>query len=609
MRLHPSRFGLRTRLLALVLLPAFLLAALGGTAALRQRHVAEAIIEVRDQVRVLAELTDLRRALLEARMPVEIEVRATELGVDRKTALRLLKVDDPGTDGLDDVATRLRALPAGVRPFTPARLEAVRAKAEGGADLALIDQFDQLDALARRGWEQRLRALRGEVVDTGSSGLNHRLDDLESSTRGSSAAIAMVTELADYWFGALSDPDRIGPARAAIAVAFQQFDQALTDLATSSDPAVAATAQRIADRTGTPFDAAISDAIVGRPESPADSADLEEIATTFTSSADLFEPLLGVMEARTAQLDAAATNLADRATRDAQLGALGLIAALVVLLVVSLAVAASLDRPLSRLIEGMRRVGEGDLDVGPLTVDGPIEFAEATAALNDVVVNLRRIDGKVDALANARLEDPRLQESLPGALGESMERSIQLLSDSVADRAALQARLAFQATHDSLTLMPNRLGALEALDGAIARSARTGAPLGVLFLDLDGFKAVNDTYGHQTGDDVLCEVARRLDEEARAGDFCARLGGDEFVIIAENVAGVEGASALARRVTQRIAEPFAVGPAGLTRTHLGVSIGIAMRREANDTPLSVLARADEAAYRAKRAGSGVELAH
>ena len=266
MRLHPSRFGLRTRLLALVLLPAFLLAALGGTAALRQRHVAEAIIEVRDQMRVLAELTDLRRALLEARMPVEIEVRATELGVDRKTALRLLKVDDPGTDGLDDVATRLRALPAVVRPFTPARLDAVRAKAEGGADLALIDQFDQLDALARRGWEQRLRALRGEVVDTGSSGLNHRLDDLESSTRGSSAAIAMVTELADYWFGALSDPDRIGPARAAIAVAFQQFDQALTDLATSSDPAVAATAQRIADRTGTPFDAAISDAIVGRPE-------------------------------------------------------------------------------------------------------------------------------------------------------------------------------------------------------------------------------------------------------------------------------------------------------------------------------------------------------
>ena len=126
--------------------------------------------------------------------------------------------------------------------------------------------------------------------------------------------------------------------------------------------------------------------------------------------------------------------------------------------------------------------------------------------------------------------------------------------------------------------------------------------------DLDGFKAVNDTFGHQTGDDVLCEVARRLDDEARAGDFCARLGGDEFVVVAENVAGPEGAAALARRVTQRIAEPFTVGPAGLKRTHLGVSIGIALRTEDNDTPLSVLARADEAAYRAKRAGTSVEVA-
>ena len=189
-----------------------------------------------------------------------------------------------------------------------------------------------------------------------------------------------------------------------------------------------------------------------------------------------------------------------------------------------------------------------------------------------------------------------------------MERSIQVLSTSIADRDALQARLAYQATHDALTTLANRPGALEALDRAIARSRRSGSPLAVLFLDLDGFKAVNDTYGHQTGDDVLCEVARRLDDEARTGDFCARLGGDEFVVIAENVAGVGGAVALARRVSQRIAEPFPIGPGGLQRTHLGVSIGIAMRTESNDTPLSVLARADEAAYRAKRAQSGIETA-
>jgi len=80
------------------------------------------------------------------------------------------------------------------------------------------------------------------------------------------------------------------------------------------------------------------------------------------------------------------------------------------------------------------------------------------------------------------------------------------------------------------------------------------------------------------------------------------------VVVAENVAGAEGAAALARRVTHRIAEPYAVGPAGLKHTSLGVSIGIALRTEANDTPLTILARADEAAYRAKRAGTSVEIA-
>lgn len=610
MRLPPSGFGLRTRLLALVLVPAVLLAAVGGAATIRQFHTADALADVRDEVRVLSGLTELRRALLGARAPVELEVRATAIGTDKETALRLLAFDIPITEDLDDVAVELRRLPADARPFSAARLDAVRTAADEGADVELIDQFDQLDMLARQRWERRLRVLRDQVVDSGSSDINRRLDDLEASTRAGSASGAMVTKLADYWFGTLADSGRAEPARIAIAVASQQFDAAMADLAASEEPAVAGVADRIAEaKPGTPFDQAIDDAVAGRPPAPfADGVDLDRVAVTFSSSFELFGPLLEVMEARTGRLDDTATALAEDARRTAALSLISLIAAMMVLLVVSVAVAASLDRPLSRLIEGMRRVGEGDLRVGPLPAAGPLEFVEATNAFNDVVGNLSRLESKVDALANAALDDPRLQEPLPGALGESMERSIQLLSDSIADRDALQARLAYQATHDALTLLPNRPGALDALDRAIARSARTGSALAVLFLDLDGFKAVNDTYGHQTGDDVLCEVARRIDDEARAGDFCARLGGDEFVVVAENVAGVEGAAALARRVSHRIAEPFVIGPAGLDRTHLGVSIGIALRTEANDTPLSVLARADEAAYRAKRASTGVEIA-
>jgi diguanylate cyclase (GGDEF)-like protein len=609
LRLHPSRFGLRTRLLALVLLPAFLLGIVGARSALRQRDVAMSVTEVRDEVRVLAGLTALRRSLLEARGPIEVEVRAGTIGVDRKAALDLLGVGGPSNQGLDSAASQLRDLPADARPFSTQRLDDLRTASVKGADLDTIDQFDLLDRLARERWEQRLHHLRGMVVETGNRELNDRLDDLEASTRAGSAAGAMVTKLADYWFGVVADDDRAGPAQTAIGVASQQFDDAMAELKSSSDSDVASTAREIDDdRHDTPFDDAIDDALAGRPPAAlADGADLDEIAATFTSSFDVFGPLLDVMDARTEQLDATATDVADDADRDATVSALALAAVLLFVLVVSLLVADSLNRPLSRLIKGMRRVGEGDLDVKPLPEDGPVEFAEATAAFNDVVVNLTRIEGKVDALANNDLDDGRLQEELPGALGEWMDRSIRVLSESVADRDALQVRLAFQATHDALTELPNRLGALEALDGAIARAERSESPLAVLYLDLDGFKAVNDTFGHQTGDDVLCEVARRLDEEARTGDFCARLGGDEFVIIAENVAGLGGATALARRVNQRIAEPFVVGPAGLDRTTLGVSIGITMHGEPGDTPLAVLARADEAAYRAKRAKSGVEV--
>ena len=610
MRLHPSGFGLRTRLLVLVLVPAVLLAVVGGAAIQRQVRTANALAEIHEDIGVLAGVTELRRALLEARAPIELAIRAQTIGLDDDEARRVLAVDQLDGGDLDDVAARLEALPPDARPFSTARLDALRTAAEQGRDVRLIDRFDELDQLARQEWEQRLRVLGTGVVESGSADLDERLDDLEAATRAGSAAGTMTTKLADHWFGIVADNGRAEPARTAIAVAVQQFDEAMEDLGNSADPGVVALAQQILDaEPESPFGEAVDDAASGRPAAPlADGVDVDQIAAAFRSSVELFQPLLDAMETRTASLDATAAQLAEDADRTATLSILGLIGALVLLLVVSLAVASSLERPLSRLIEGIRRVGEGDLGVGPLPVDGPVEFAEASAAFNDVVANLSRVEGKVDALATGALDDDRLRAPLPGALGDSLEHSIQLLSDSIADRNALQARLAYQATHDALTLLPNRPGALDALDRAIARSKRTGAPLAVLFLDLDGFKAVNDTFGHQTGDDVLCEVARRLSDEARAGDFCARLGGDEFVVVAENVAGVDGARSLARRVAHRIAEPFAVGPAGLKETRLGVSIGIALRSEASDTPLAVLARADEAAYRAKRAGSGVEVA-
>ncbi|WP_426572130.1 diguanylate cyclase domain-containing protein [Aquihabitans sp. McL0605] len=599
------RYGLRTRLLALVLAPALLLALLGGAAALRQHRAATRLAEVRQEVGVLAQLTTLRSVLLEARAPVEVGVRAQALGIDRDTALRLLGLEQFSSSDLDQVVVELERLPADARPFRTADVDQLGHAADAGADLTAIDRFDRLDTAASEKWERRFADLRTRVVSTGSTSLDHRMDDLEDATMAGSAAGTMVTKLADYWFSYLASSSRAAPARSELAVASQQFDRAIDDLETSTDPKVEADAKHIAaDKPGTPLDRAIDDAVAGKaPEPFANGVDVKLITATFTSSFQVFGTLFNLINGRSDRLQAAVTVLADDATRNAAITFGGVLLAIAVMVVISLLIASTFEQPLSRLIEGTRRVGSGDLSLEPLPTNGPAEIGEASAAFNDVVVNLRLLEGKVDALANGNLEDPWLDVPLPGQLGDTMDRSIQLLSDSIADRASLQERLAYQATHDALTLLPNRPGALEALDGAMARSRRTGSRLAVAFLDLDGFKLVNDTYGHQTGDDVLREVARRLDAEARAGDFCARLGGDEFVIIAENVAGDAGALALGTRVAARIAEPMEVG--GQTVT-VGASIGVAFRNEGEEG-LQLLARADEASYRAKRGGGPVEL--
>ena len=353
------------------------------------------------------------------------------------------------------------------------------------------------------------------------------------------------------------------------------------------------------------FQVAIDDALAGRPAAPfADGVDLTLMVDTFTDSFDLVEPSLTLMDGRSAALDTAVADYADDASQMAWLTFLGALLMMFVLVVLSLVVASTFERPLRRLIAGTRRVGEGDLHLDPLPVSGPVEIESATLAFNDVVENLRMLEGKLDALANTDFDDPRLEGELPGQLGQALARSVEVLSSSIQDRAELQARLAHQATHDTLTGIPNRAGGLAALEGALARSRRQGTTLGLAFLDLDGFKKANDTYGHQVGDAVLCEVAARLRHHARAGDSYARLGGDEFIAIAENVGTPANALAFAHRIGSAISEPIATGD---HLVEIGASIGVALAPAGRESLLKLLAHADHAAYRAKRSGTGAEL--
>lgn len=176
----------------------------------------------------------------------------------------------------------------------------------------------------------------------------------------------------------------------------------------------------------------------------------------------------------------------------------------------------------------------------------------------------------------------------------------------VSHRIATEERLAHDATHDPLTNLPNRTLLDDRLGHALDRARRTGAEVAVLFLDLDGFKDVNDTWGHATGDRVLAEVAERVAATARASDTVARLGGDEFVVVCEDAGSAAGAQTLAGRILEAIGAPITVGG---VEHRVGASVGIVVADEGERDPEELIRQADAAMYRAKQSGrGGVELA-
>ncbi|MGZ5213106.1 MAG: diguanylate cyclase domain-containing protein [Actinomycetota bacterium] len=164
-----------------------------------------------------------------------------------------------------------------------------------------------------------------------------------------------------------------------------------------------------------------------------------------------------------------------------------------------------------------------------------------------------------------------------------------------------EERLRFRALHDPLTGLPNRDLLDEGLRSALARARRAGTQVAVMFLDLDGFKDVNDRMGHAVGDDVLRALAERLVASARGGDMVARLGGDEFVIVVEDVRSEEQAEASTARFLDEVRRPVVLGG---TRVTLDASIGLVVAGAADMEPDEILRRADSAMYEAKRAGRG-----
>ena len=173
-------------------------------------------------------------------------------------------------------------------------------------------------------------------------------------------------------------------------------------------------------------------------------------------------------------------------------------------------------------------------------------------------------------------------------------------AEDVTVRRAWEEQMSYQAFHDPLTGLVNRRRLVSVLSDLIASRRDSDRSFAVLFFDLDGFKEVNDTYGHEAGDRVLIEVARRMRRTARDYDVIARIAGDEFVVVLRHVAGPEEAEAAGRRHLAALAAPLKVSGREVL---LSASLGIAFPAE-TDSPESLLRIADRVMYDAKAAGAG-----
>ena len=332
---------------------------------------------------------------------------------------------------------------------------------------------------------------------------------------------------------------------------------------------------------------------------------ISELATVFGAGLTLIDRYEGLVHLAAGEAMAVAHG--GRVAAASQLRtALSSLAAVVVLTAVAaLLIAWSMTRRLRRLALRAEQVSQGSLHGPPADERGPREVVVVARALNDTVANLRQIERQAAALAKGNLDDPMLAEPVAGGLGESIHATVHGLSEAWREREELQQRLAHQANHDLLTALPNRKAAMEALEQALGRANRHGDAVAVLFIDLDGFKRPNDTYGHHVGDRILRACAARLAATVRSGDVLARLGGDEFVVITERLAAPRHAVELGQRIIDVLSEPLDIG--GIS-ARVGASVGVGMSLDGRATPFELLRDADNAVHRAKKLGKGrVEL--
>ena len=341
------------------------------------------------------------------------------------------------------------------------------------------------------------------------------------------------------------------------------------------------------------------DATINRYAAYRKPVPLMQLGLLWSANQDRALAMHGVLVTAITRATAAASAQAHSARTQAMI-IVGLAAGMLLLcVVIVMAVRRAISKPMQQLADEANQVSQGELLA--VSVRGPREVRTVGRGLAAAVDNLRKIEEQASALAGGDLESDIVRQPLPGPLGAVMHRSVSAVIDAIHERDTAQNDLAHRATHDALTELPNRTQAMEVIRRSLHRARRTGSLTGLMFIDLDHFKRVNDSLGHNAGDLVLQTCAGRMTAALRAGDTVFRLGGDEFLMLMEDVSSELDAVHLAERLIERICEPIVIGENTAT---VGASIGVAFSRDASVDAERLLNDADAAAYRAKQSGRG-----
>lgn len=596
---HDRIRGVSARLLGAIFVPVVVLTMVLGASVRQSHRNVERLQSVSSEVAVLDQLVTLRAAVYNERLTAEILVPS------RRPPAELLRSTEFGTQILErpeELASTtdaaLKAIEPTQRPFSSRALDRARQQRAGNsdADQGGPGRFDPLDDATERAVSERLTVVREAAVELGDVRLIRSGTAFQRSVELPEEAGTLVANLADLWSAE-------APARPAlqskVAMSIATFDESSARFEASVTPSqvTADWSAEVPDMPATlrsAVDLAVSGGLSAADQEPYPPA----VGVALLDGVDWLLHINAVPEHAATAATATARQV-EASARAAERTNAGLaLAAVVSSIVTAMLFGRSIVRPVGRLASQAEQIGQGQLGVNLLATHGPPEIVRASQAMNDMVDNLVLLEQKSQALTHADFDHPALQQQLPGRLGASLQQSMEVLSDSIEQRESLQARLRFDATHDSLTGVGNRAALIDALSALHEPSRSTTVPAAAIFIDLNNFKGVNDRHGHAGGDDVLKTVAQRMLAAVPASATVARLGGDEFVVALPIVSDVDEAVEIARRVVVAVSEPIDLDGRTIA---VGASAGVAVsgHGSASFGVEALLRMADLAVYSAK----------